>query len=341
MAKRVTMKDIAVATGVSVATVSYILHNTPGKYISDDTRQRVLAASQQLRYIPNTSAQRLRTNRSNCIAVRLSHTLTMPRYHNMLQGIRSCLNESGYSLLLASHDARGSFAGSMEACMSGQADGLIYIAAEGIGIPDEELQRLRDWGIPVSVIDCMGSNPDVSSVVYDYYASSRIRMDCFLQRGFRKFLYIRPSYQNYKESARELGVRSILMEREDVCVDVYHMKCLSENWPVLNKRQSILTSKELMDEVRGNLDQLPRDVAVICYAREVQEVVSRLLFADSLRNPTPEASQWHYRSLSYHFPHFDAGVEAARSLLSELNGEKNVRKLSLQPILEYTNPELF
>ena len=38
MAKRITIKDVASAAGVSVATVSYILNSTPGKTISEQTK---------------------------------------------------------------------------------------------------------------------------------------------------------------------------------------------------------------------------------------------------------------------------------------------------------------
>ena len=57
MENRATIKDIASAAGVSVATVSYIMNNTPGKTISDQTRNRVLAVAEELHYVPNTSAQ--------------------------------------------------------------------------------------------------------------------------------------------------------------------------------------------------------------------------------------------------------------------------------------------
>ena len=117
MENRATIKDIASAAGVSVATVSYIMNNTPGKTISDQTRNRVLAVAEELHYVPNTSAQRLKTNRTKCIAVRLSNNLSQPRYHNIIQGIRSYLAPSGYSILLTSFDERGSLSGCLDACM--------------------------------------------------------------------------------------------------------------------------------------------------------------------------------------------------------------------------------
>src|SRR5262245_51572414 len=56
----VTQEDVAKYAGVSRAIVSYVLNNGPRK-VSDDTRDRVLAAIQALGYRPNKHAQRLRS----------------------------------------------------------------------------------------------------------------------------------------------------------------------------------------------------------------------------------------------------------------------------------------
>lgn len=348
MTKRATIKDVARAANVSVATVSYIVNNTPSKPISEETRRRVLSAVQQLQYVPNTSAQRLKANRARCIAVRLSHTLIMPRYYSMLQGIRSVLTGCGYSILMPGYDEKGSLTECMDACMSGLADGLLYISANGIGIFPEEMDRLRERHIPVSVVDCMGSVPEVSSVIYDYYSSSRVRMDVLLRSGYRKFVYFRPLYKNYKESAREMGVRSVLMERDDVELDVRHLHTLDDDWlrrwkddGQEGETYSGSPNPRLIQEVQENMADLPADTAVICYGREVQDMVSHILFAQSLRHPGPETAGWHKRSVSYHFPHDEVGREAARALVNMLDGDKTPRKASIHPILDFVDPDLF
>lgn len=335
MNSKVTIKDIAMAAGVSVATVSYIINDTPGKSVSQQTRQRVLAAARELNYVPNTSAQRLKTNRAKCIAVRLSNNLSQPRYHNIIQGIRSHLSSLGYSALLTSFDQRGSLAGCIDACMSGQADGMIYIAARGIGIPPEDLERIRSRNIAVSAVDCMGATPDVSSIVYDYYASSRDRMDYLVQNGYRKFLYLRPLYQNYKESAREHGIRSVQMERPEISIDVVPLEELNEDWYsqyIIRTYANI--SSGLVSAIRQALASADPDTAVLCHAPELQNVVTRLLYNENLRNPSPENEAWYRRSISYHFPHREVGVEAARSMLELLNNPTAVRKVSIHPVLD-------
>ena len=63
MGKRVTLKDIATAAGVTTATVSYVLNDTPGQKIAPETRERVLKAARELSYVPNSAARTLRARR--------------------------------------------------------------------------------------------------------------------------------------------------------------------------------------------------------------------------------------------------------------------------------------
>jgi DNA-binding LacI/PurR family transcriptional regulator len=57
-ARRATAQDVAQAAGVSRATVSFVLNDTPGQTIPESTRLRVLAAAKRLDYRPNNAAGR-------------------------------------------------------------------------------------------------------------------------------------------------------------------------------------------------------------------------------------------------------------------------------------------
>src|SRR6185437_9657786 len=66
-ASRPRRVDVARLAGVSPATVSFVLNQTSGQTISDETRQRVLRAVTELDYRPNRAAQGLRQGRSATI----------------------------------------------------------------------------------------------------------------------------------------------------------------------------------------------------------------------------------------------------------------------------------
>lgn len=62
-----TSGDLARAAGVSRTTVSYVLNDTPGARIPDETRRRVLEAAAELGYVANTAAADLRRGTSRTV----------------------------------------------------------------------------------------------------------------------------------------------------------------------------------------------------------------------------------------------------------------------------------
>jgi DNA-binding LacI/PurR family transcriptional regulator len=65
--RRVTSADVAREVGVSRATVSYVLNNTPHQKIPEATRRRVLEAAARLEYAPSAAARALRSGRSDLV----------------------------------------------------------------------------------------------------------------------------------------------------------------------------------------------------------------------------------------------------------------------------------
>jgi DNA-binding LacI/PurR family transcriptional regulator len=65
--RRATSADVARESGVSRATVSYVLNRTPGHSIPEETRKRVLDAARRLDYVPSASARALRSGRTDIV----------------------------------------------------------------------------------------------------------------------------------------------------------------------------------------------------------------------------------------------------------------------------------
>jgi DNA-binding LacI/PurR family transcriptional regulator len=66
-ARRPTSADVAREAGLSRATVSYVLNDTPGQKIPQATRERVIEAATRLGYAPSAAARALRTGRSDIV----------------------------------------------------------------------------------------------------------------------------------------------------------------------------------------------------------------------------------------------------------------------------------
>jgi DNA-binding LacI/PurR family transcriptional regulator len=70
--KRVTLRDVAAAAGVSRATAGFVLSDTPGITISAATRQRVRDTARDLGYVPHSIARALREESSRIIVLTIN-----------------------------------------------------------------------------------------------------------------------------------------------------------------------------------------------------------------------------------------------------------------------------
>jgi len=94
---RVTLKDVADVTGVSAKTVSRVV-NDLGE-ISEATRERVLAAIQELGYRPNRLARGLSTGRTQAVGI-IIPDISDPFFPELILGAESVARERGYNVFL-------------------------------------------------------------------------------------------------------------------------------------------------------------------------------------------------------------------------------------------------
>lgn len=102
--KSPTMYDVARLAGVSQPTVSRVLsQGEAAAQISEETRQRVLAAVEQLGYRPNVVARSLRTQRTQTIALLLAD-LSNGFYHPIARAVQKVARAHDYEVLISTSD---------------------------------------------------------------------------------------------------------------------------------------------------------------------------------------------------------------------------------------------
>ncbi len=100
--KRTSLKDLAQRLGVSIATVSRALRNSPE--IGQEMQARVKALAKELNYRPNPFAQSLRRESPKVIGVVVPNLVTH-YYSSVLDGIEAEAEKAGYSVISAnSHE---------------------------------------------------------------------------------------------------------------------------------------------------------------------------------------------------------------------------------------------
>jgi DNA-binding LacI/PurR family transcriptional regulator len=141
-----TMDDVATKAGVSRALVSLVMRDSPR--VSATSREKVLAAAQDLGYRPNLWARNLASGQTETVGVMLND-LHNPFFTEMAEGAAAAANESDLQILINSGWQReaGELA-AVEAFMNMRTDGMLLAAA---GLSNELLEGFASQMPTVSV----------------------------------------------------------------------------------------------------------------------------------------------------------------------------------------------
>src|SRR5271170_4885712 len=138
-----TMKSIARDLGVSVVTVSKVLHNHSD--ISPETRKRVLRRMKEVQYQPNLAARALSTGRTSLIGL-IVPDLVHPFFAQVAKGISALLSAHGYSLIISSSEENPQLERrEVDQMMAQSVDALILASTESNQI---SVQKLVERGLP-------------------------------------------------------------------------------------------------------------------------------------------------------------------------------------------------
>jgi DNA-binding LacI/PurR family transcriptional regulator len=184
--RHVTMRDVARHVRVSPGTVSRAMSGRAG--VKDETRRRILAAVEELRYTPNLAAQRLSTGKHLTIAVIVPFFTTAP-VAARLNGAVSALADSPYDLIIHNVTTPRQRDACFQLLAHRQADGVLIIS---LPPRDEcEVESLRRAEVPVVLIDA--DHPDLTSlprVFLDDVEGGRTATEHLLALGHRRIGFV-------------------------------------------------------------------------------------------------------------------------------------------------------
>ena len=172
-----TVKDIAAAVGVSVATVSNVLNGRPN--VGRATRQRVLRMAQQLDYRPNRAAQAMRTGRTRAIGLVLPD-LTNPFFPELAQAVENTARSRGLLVCLVDSQSRPEGeADGFSLLMQHAVDGIIWCPL-GPRLP----AQLKSLARPMVLID--RPRPGYAVVHSNYLMGGRLLAEYAARMGHRR-----------------------------------------------------------------------------------------------------------------------------------------------------------
>lgn len=148
----VSLKDISVRCGVSVATVSKALNGH--KDVSEATRERLLKAAKEMGYFPNSQARALKTNRTLNLGVMFSDDagsgLTHEFFAKVLNSFKTEAEAAGYDITFINKNVGKQKMSTYEHCKYRNVDGVIIACTD---FTSQDVYEIINGDIPVVTID--------------------------------------------------------------------------------------------------------------------------------------------------------------------------------------------
>ncbi|WAH37053.1 LacI family DNA-binding transcriptional regulator [Alicyclobacillus dauci] len=207
----VTIKDVAKAAGVSIATVSRVLGKT--KPVSSELEMKVRQVIKELGYVPNEVARSLITNSSSSIGVivpKLEYSVS----GSWLRGVERFARLQGYSVILTVSDGQtDKEIESFNVMQQKRVDGVIWSAVD---FSEDHGTFLADYPIPVVAVGQDFEPYGIPSVVFQ---NGKIGYDAtryLLKLGHKRIAMIagnmrdsssgKDRLEGYRKALREAGI---------------------------------------------------------------------------------------------------------------------------------------
>lgn len=207
-ARPVSMAEVAQAAGVSQQTVSRVVNGHSN--VSEATRQRVLAAINELGFRPNFAGKSLRSGRYNSLGLCLYN---VDQFGNLatIKGILSAAGEMGYAVTTLEMDDRVplSLAEATRRMMALPIDALVI----SMSIKASDFEAFRPQPGLSTVLLSMYEHPLCTTVDSDQYACSRLVIEHLVARGHREIRFVSGPVYSVDSVFREKGWRDELLAR--------------------------------------------------------------------------------------------------------------------------------
>ena len=310
-----TIVTIAARAGVSIASVSRVLNGQPARAA---TVERVMAAAEQLGYVPNAVARSLKSRRTNHIAFAMAD-IGNPVYLAMVRSIQRVLRAAGYRLVLHSTDA--DVEEELEVLRGlGQryVDGLILCP---IRVTPGHLAELERTTVPVVVIGSVPDGHRVDCVRADSHTGVGLAIRHLHELGRRRIGLVNGPLDTVPGEARDAGYRAALAE--------YGLK-VSEKLMEIGDFQADggadATARLL---ARANVDALlcANDMMAVGALRTMRErgiAVPDDIALIGMDNSEAATMTWPQLS-SVDLGSAERGRRAAELLIERLSGDRNAR----------------
>lgn len=275
--KKVLLKDIAQAAGVSVALVSYVLNNKgKSNRVNKDTEQLVIRIAQELGYRPNGIARSLRSGKTYTIGVVVSD-ISNPFFAHLARCIEDAAAQVGYTVLFGSSDESAIKMDALISSLWGKGvDGMIVVPCE------KSTQYIEHWiklGVPLVLFDRSVQGIENSVVCLNNRGAGKLAAEHLIRSGYRKIVMLAYDTEltnmsdrvmGYEKAMRDAGLGKQIKvikwpmnpDRSDVEADLRALINTSADAIIFST--NTLAFKSLPFLVKNQV-RIPDDLGIVCF----------------------------------------------------------------------------
>jgi LacI family transcriptional regulator len=320
-----TIKDVARASGVSVATVSYVINDGP-RPVTEETRARVREAMLKLGYYPNASARRLRRQHNHVLGVALAGLSGNPGvsdlyFLDIIRGVSLAADRNGYDLMVFSNYQKlGSSEFYQSLAAQHMIDGLI---AAGSSINPDGIALMNAGGTPAILVGRQRKTVDVRRIIFSYEEDAYWATQTLIAMGNRRIALFLNLLSMLGEEDRLRGYQRALRENQidydpslvcipDKMVQYPSLECVKDMLE-LSAPTAMITAP--YSEVCAFLDQLHARSNIVVITLDEESHIPL-----------------HHRIVaSARLAKYEAGLKAVDLLLQCIQGEPEVPQETVLP----------
>lgn len=212
--RHITMKDIAQALGVSVATVSRALSDSPR--ISQAKKEIIQTYAREHHFVPNMIAETLRNSKVKPLKIIgvIVPEITHFYFSSILSGIEREASAHGYRIMVA--QSNENYQREVDICRSlyeNKVCGVIVSQAKNTAHYDH-FQYLIDRGVPLVFYDRICTGVNASRVVVDDYMGAYLATSHLIETGCKRIAFYGASMKLEISKNRYNGYRDALLKHQ-------------------------------------------------------------------------------------------------------------------------------
>ncbi|MBX7442404.1 MULTISPECIES: LacI family DNA-binding transcriptional regulator [unclassified Arthrobacter] len=331
--KNINIKDVAVAAGVSVTTVSHVLNEVSYARISPKTRDKVRTVAEELGYGPNRLAQALRTQRTGMLGLVSEDIATTPHAGRIILGADEAAKARGYNLIVINTSGSASLESrqaDIAALLDRRVDGILYAT-----MYHRNVELPANLGsVPSVLVDSVATGGNITAVIPDEEGGARAAVEALLAAGHRRIGFLNNTDDVPATRQRLSAFRATLNEAG---LD-------GDAAPVESEPSEVQGGYEAARRMLSRKDRADMPTALFCYNDRMAMGAYRAAAELGLSIPDDLsivgfddqeliAANLYPALTTVALPHYEMGAWAAEHLIDAVEGKTDLSLMALHPTI--------